>query len=76
MLNAEEMNGKSPFPEELSREQRTAVEAVITRNCSKPGALIPVLEEVQEILGYLPKFILKEIALKLYAAPRSAEVYI
>ncbi|MFH0994261.1 MAG: NAD(P)H-dependent oxidoreductase subunit E [Pseudomonadota bacterium] len=65
MLNAEEMNGKSPFPEESTCEQRDAVDSVITRNCSKPGALIPVLEEVQEILGYLPKPILKEIALRL-----------
>jgi len=65
MLKTEEMSGKSPFQEEFSCEQRTAVDAVITRYCSKPGALIPVLEEAQEILGYLPKSILKEIALRL-----------
>lgn len=65
MLNADKMNGTSPFPEESTCEQRDGVEAVIARNCSKPGALIPVLEEVQEILGYLPKSILKEIALRL-----------
>lgn len=63
MLHAEVVNGKSPFPEAFSREQQTAVEAVLARYSSKPGALIPVLEEVQEILGYLPKSILKEIAL-------------
>ncbi|MBU0545371.1 MAG: NAD(P)H-dependent oxidoreductase subunit E [Proteobacteria bacterium] len=31
----------------------------------KPGALIPVLEEVQEILGYVPKSIQSRIALGL-----------
>jgi len=65
MLNAEETNGKSLFPDVFSCEQRAAVDVVIARNCSKPGALIPVLEEVQEILGYLPKPILKEIAIRL-----------
>jgi NADH:ubiquinone oxidoreductase subunit E len=65
MLNADEMNGKSSFPEEFNSEQMAAMEAVMARNCSKPGALIPVLEEVQEILGYLPKSILKEISLRL-----------
>jgi NADH:ubiquinone oxidoreductase subunit E len=65
MLNPLGTNGESPIPEEMSCEQRAAVDAVITRNSSKPGALIPVLEEVQEILGYLPKSILKEISLKL-----------
>jgi len=65
MLNAEEMSGNSPFPDEVPCEQRAAVDAVITHHCSQPGALIPVLEEVQEILGYLPKSILKEIALRL-----------
>ena len=65
MLNPVGMNGKSLSPDEISCEQRAAVDAVITRNCTKPGALIPVLEEVQEILGYLPKSILKEISFKL-----------
>ena len=65
MLNPFGMNHESLSPDKIPCEQLAAVDAVITRNCSKPGALIPVLEEVQEILGYLPKSILKEISHKL-----------
>jgi NADH:ubiquinone oxidoreductase subunit E len=51
--------------QEFTAEELSAVDAVIERYRSKPGALIPVLEDVQELLGYLPKSIQKIIALKL-----------
>jgi NADH:ubiquinone oxidoreductase subunit E len=41
------------------------VDAIIERYRSKPGSLIPVLEDVQEALGYLPKSIQRKIALGL-----------
>ncbi|MBW2086292.1 MAG: NAD(P)H-dependent oxidoreductase subunit E, partial [Deltaproteobacteria bacterium] len=31
----------------------------------KPGSLIPILEEIQETIGYLPKLIQKRVALDL-----------
>ncbi len=62
MLKEAEISGKQTDPEEFSGEKMAAVDAVINNNRLKPGALIPVLEEVQEILGYIPKSIQKKVA--------------
>jgi len=51
--------------QEFSSEQLAAVDAIIERNRSKPGALIPVLEQIQETVGYLPKAIQRKVALGL-----------
>lgn len=40
--------------EEFSSEQLAQVDDIIIRHKGKPGALIPVLEQTQEVLGYLP----------------------
>jgi NADH-quinone oxidoreductase E subunit len=51
--------------EEFTAEQWAAVESVIKKYKAKPGSLIPVLEEVQEAVGYLPKPIMERVALGL-----------
>ncbi len=51
--------------EEFSPEQLAAVDGIIARHGSKPGSLIPVLEEVQEAIGYLPKSIQHRVAVGL-----------
>ena len=51
--------------DEFTAEELSAVDAIIERCRSKPGSLIPVLEDVQESLGYLPKSIQRKIALGL-----------
>jgi NADH:ubiquinone oxidoreductase subunit E len=56
---------KQTDPDEFSVEQLASVDKVMDHYRLKPGALIPVLEEVQEILGYIPKSIQKRIALGL-----------
>jgi NADH:ubiquinone oxidoreductase subunit E len=48
--------------QEFSEEELAAVDRIINRCKEKAGALIPVLEEVQETIGYLPKSIQKRIA--------------
>ncbi|MBI5895356.1 MAG: NAD(P)H-dependent oxidoreductase subunit E [Desulfobacterales bacterium] len=48
--------------QEFTPEQLAAVDRIIDHNRTKPGALIPVLEEVQETIGYLPKSIHRRIA--------------
>ena len=48
---AENLNGL----EEFSPEQLKQVEAIISSHTGKPGALIPVLEQVQDVLGFLPE---------------------
>lgn len=50
---------------EFTSEQMAAVDAVIKRHRENPGSLIPVLEDIQEILGYLPKSIQRRVALGL-----------
>ena len=59
--------------QEFTAEELSTVDAIIGRSRSKPGALIPVLEDVQDVLGYLPASIQKNIALGL-GVPLS-EVY-
>jgi NADH-quinone oxidoreductase E subunit len=51
--------------EEFTAEQWAAVDAIMKRYKAKPGSLIPVLEEVQETIGYLPKPVLQRVALGL-----------
>lgn len=43
-------------------EQKEALEAVIEKYRGKAGALMPVLQEAQEIYGYLPEEVQKIIA--------------
>lgn len=59
--------------EVFTTEQLKAVDEIIEKYKSKPGSLIPVLEEVQEEIGYLPKTIQKKVALSM-GVPLS-EVY-
>jgi NADH:ubiquinone oxidoreductase subunit E len=51
--------------QEFTAEELGAVNAVIELYKAKPGALITVLEEIQETLGYLPKSIQRKVALGL-----------
>ncbi len=46
----------------FSADELSAVDRIVEQYRNRPGALIPVLEEVQEILGYLPKTIQKRIS--------------
>ena len=50
---------------EFTAEQWEAIDGIINSHQSKPGSLIPVLEEIQETIGYLPKPIQHRIALGL-----------
>ena len=51
--------------EEFTAEELAAVDAIIEKYKLKPGSLIPVLDEVQEAIGHLPKSIQKKVALGL-----------
>ena len=62
MAARERKTGKPEVPEEFTAEQWAAVEAVIKKYKAKPGSLIPVLEEVQEAVGYLPKPVMERVA--------------
>lgn len=49
-------------PKEFTDEQWRLIDGIIQKNRNRTGALIPVLEEIQEITGYLPLEILQRIA--------------
>ncbi len=44
-------------------EQLAALDAVIAANKDKPGALMPILQQAQDIYGYLPEEVQRHIAL-------------
>lgn len=48
--------------DEFTQEQWYAIHRIIEKYSDKKGALIPVLEEVQEITGYLPEEIQRYIS--------------
>jgi NADH:ubiquinone oxidoreductase subunit E len=50
------------WAEEISREEWGKIDQVIDKYREKHGALIPVLKEVQDICGYLPKKVQHRIA--------------
>ena len=50
------------WTEEISREEWERIDLVINKYKSRHGALIPVLKEVQDVCGYLPKRVQHRIA--------------
>lgn len=51
MLTAADLSIKNP---DLTEEIMAEVDKIIERNKGKPGCLIPVLEDCQRVVGYLP----------------------
>lgn len=50
---------------EFTSEQLARVQEVINSHKNKPGSLIPVLEDIQEILGFLPREIQEKVSAEL-----------
>ncbi len=65
MSDEDKKTSKPQFPADLTCEQLSTVNKIISHHRLKQGSLIPVLEDVQEVLGYLPKSILEKIAVGL-----------
>ncbi|MBL7175024.1 MAG: NAD(P)H-dependent oxidoreductase subunit E [Desulfobacteraceae bacterium] len=63
MLAKRTQDSQETGGQEFSSEELAAVDAIIERYGSKPGSLIPVLEEIQEAVGYLPKSMQRRVAL-------------
>ena len=61
------------WAEEISREEWGKIDQVIDQYRERHGALIPVLKEVQDICGYLPKKVQHRIAQGLQLP--SSQVY-
>jgi NADH-quinone oxidoreductase E subunit len=52
----------SSLSEEFTPEQWKKVDDIIAHYKTKPGALIPVLEEIQGVTGYLPEPVQRRVA--------------
>jgi NADH:ubiquinone oxidoreductase subunit E len=55
-------NGNSDLLKEFTAEQLAKLDEIIARHKGKPGGLIPVLEEAQVTLDYLPVSVQKRVA--------------
>jgi len=51
-----------PIGEEFTAEQWAKIDEIINRYRGQPGVLIPVLEDVQDYIGYLPESIQRRVA--------------
>ena len=65
MLQQKSWNLRVFEDQSFSPEELATVDDIISRYKSVPGSLIPVLEDVQEVLGHIPKSIQRKIALDL-----------
>ncbi len=65
MLERDRSGTKTTGEQEFSPEELSTVDAIIERYKTRPGSLIPVLEEIQEAIGYLPKSVQRRVALGL-----------
>jgi len=54
---------------EITSEQWEKIDEIIARYKTKPGALIPVLEQVQGVAGFLPAQVQRRIAEGLNVSP-------
>ena len=61
-LNQRSREDEASLEQAFSSEQLDKVHHIVTGNRGRPGALIPVLKDVQDITGYLPTALQKEIA--------------
>jgi NADH:ubiquinone oxidoreductase subunit E len=48
--------------DEFTADQWKEVDEIIDKYQTKPGALIPVLEEIQGVTGYLPEIVQRKVA--------------
>ena len=51
--------------DDITPEQWITIDEIIDKYRNKPGALIPVLEDIQEVTGYLPESVQRRVAFGL-----------
>jgi NADH:ubiquinone oxidoreductase subunit E len=56
------LNAQIEGVDEFDADQLSAVDSIINKYRNKPGSLIPVLEDIQDTLGYIPKSIQERVA--------------
>ncbi len=70
MSNQAVAQGKTEdAPVEITAEQYEKMDAIIEKYKDKPGSLIPVLQQCQEVCGYLPHAVQRHIAKGMKMSP-------
>ena len=62
MLQKRSLDLEMPEDQEFTSEELATVDTIIEQHKSRPGSLIPVLEEIQEAIGYVPKSIQRMVS--------------
>lgn len=55
--------------DEITQEQYRKIDAIIEKYKDKPGSLIPVLQQAQDVCGYLPHLVQRHIAKGMKMSP-------
>lgn len=55
-------SGLPQLPDEFTPGQWQKIDTIIAAHRERPGALIPVLEQIQSVSGYLPEIIQRRVA--------------
>jgi NADH:ubiquinone oxidoreductase subunit E len=59
----------SPMGDSFTPEQYRKIDAIIEKYKDKPGSLIPVLQQAQDVCGYLPHIVQRYIAKGMNMSP-------
>ncbi len=62
MLQKRSLDLEMPEDQEFTSDELATVDTIIEQHKSRPGSLIPVLEDIQEAIGYLPKSIQRMVS--------------
>jgi NADH-quinone oxidoreductase subunit E len=55
--------------DEAAELDLSPLDEILTRHTGEPGALIPILQQVQDVYGYLPADALREVSRRTGASP-------
>jgi NADH:ubiquinone oxidoreductase subunit E len=71
MMSNEAVAQEKPVeaPVEITAEQYKKIDAIVEKYRDKPGSLIPVLQQAQEVVGYLPHVVQRYIAKGMKMSP-------
>ncbi len=61
-MSLAQQRGRAEMPDDITPEMLARIDEICARYRGKPGALIPVLQKVQEVVGYLPVAVQERIA--------------
>ncbi|MFH1059422.1 MAG: NAD(P)H-dependent oxidoreductase subunit E [Pseudomonadota bacterium] len=64
-MNAARQMNPSPMPEDVTPEMVAQIDEICARYRGKPGSLIPVLQQAQGVVGYLPVPVQEHIAQRM-----------